>query len=211
MKIQYRMDILTKVPTCALVEDYQMLANAIHDEDWDAVRTVLECLAETIERHTQVPSDLDIKPSPSSLVAMGCTQGIIGDDDGRDFLCALNRPISEALNGGVVQCPDNCPHRETCAPGKGKPVLAAGQPANEEDLVALLESMPDSATSAEAKELAAYIRGRDENASKYSLNEVTVWACRYCRENGSTGTKLSDLFSGLDLKQAMRLLNEEAE
>lgn len=211
MKIQYRMDIVTQVPTCALVEDYQLLESAIQNQDWEAVRIVLECLAETIERHTRVPSDLNIHPSPSSLVAMGCTQGIIVDDEGRDFLCALNRPISKALSGGVMQCPDDCPHRATCEPGKGKPVLAAGQPVNEEDLVALLESMPDTTPSAEAKELVAYITSHEDLMCAYTMNEVVAWAGDYCKENCSTGTKASDIFSALDLTQALRLLNQEAE
>lgn len=211
MKILYCKDITTHVPTCALVEDYQMLAAAIREQDWDAVATVMDCLAEVIESHTEVPSHLDVNPSPSSLVAMGHIQGIIVDDSGHDIRCALDRPVSEAMQGGVGQCPDNCPHREACEPDKGRPVLMDGHPDNEEELVTLLESRPDSEFSAEAKELVAYISSHEYRFVKYTMNEVIDWAKDYCKENCSSGTKVSDIFSNIDITQAVCLLNVEVE
>ena len=42
MKYQFRTDIETKVPTCALIENYQDLSIAIQNGDWDLVEVVAE-------------------------------------------------------------------------------------------------------------------------------------------------------------------------
>ena len=45
MKYQFRTDIETKVPTCALIENYQDLSRAIKTRDWDLVQVAADCLA----------------------------------------------------------------------------------------------------------------------------------------------------------------------
>lgn len=40
MKYQFRTDIETKVPTCALIENYQDLSIAIRNGDWDLVEEI---------------------------------------------------------------------------------------------------------------------------------------------------------------------------
>ena len=42
MKYQFRTDIETKVPTCALIENYQDLSIAIRNGDWDLVEVVAD-------------------------------------------------------------------------------------------------------------------------------------------------------------------------
>lgn len=110
--------IITHVPTSCLVEDYQALCVAIHNQDWVEIETVKECLAECIERFTTVPDYCSIKPSGSSLIAMSCDNGILTDEKGYDLLCAGGKPVSHALSGGCDQCADSgCPWYGTdCVP-----------------------------------------------------------------------------------------------
>lgn len=114
MKIQFRADIVTHVPTCCLIEHYQILSEAISTGDWDSVATVMDCIAENIDRHTEVPADLTIRPSGSSLIAMGHQAGIILDSEGMDIKCAAGIPVSQALLGGTEQCREDCPHQGSC-------------------------------------------------------------------------------------------------
>lgn len=115
MGIQFRNDIITHVPTECLIEDYQTLVQAVQEENWDLVRCVKECIASVIDSYTMVPDGLDIKPSPSSVIAPGCRDGIMVSDNA-DILCAAGKPISFALSGGVCQCSDKCMATHDCAP-----------------------------------------------------------------------------------------------
>lgn len=115
MGVQFRDDIVSHVPTACLVEDYQALVQAVNEHDWDMVETVAQCIAEVIDRHTIVPEGLDIKPSPSSLVALACENGIIMSDYA-DIRCAAGKPVSFALSGGVCQCSEECMAAHACNP-----------------------------------------------------------------------------------------------
>lgn len=109
-------NIITHVPTACLIEDYQTLQlalNAIdicpHDTQ-EHIRCVMECLASVIDSCTEVPAGLDIKPSPSSLIAMSCKEGVLTDENGKDFRCIGGKPVSSALSGGCCQCDKSCPY-----------------------------------------------------------------------------------------------------
>lgn len=117
MSIQFRDDIVSHVPTACLVEDYQSLVRAVNEHDWDMVETVAQCIAEVIDRYTTVPEGLEIKPSPSSLVALACENGIITSDNA-DIRCAAGKPVSFALSGGVCQCSEECMAAHDCDPEK---------------------------------------------------------------------------------------------
>lgn len=108
MSYQFNDNIVTHVPTCCLVEDYQTLVAAVRTMDWEAVQTVIDCLGDVIDQFTEVPEGLKIKPSGSSAIAMSIENGILHDGNGEDLLCAAGRPVSFAMAGGVCQCPDNC-------------------------------------------------------------------------------------------------------
>lgn len=123
MKIEFRNDVITHVPTCCLIEDVQKLRLAVNSGDWDAVETTIECLAESIDRFTEVPDGLDLKPSVSSLVAMGCESGII-TSGGKDIDCAGGWPVSSAMEGGVCQCDEKCAYYgRKCHPEYGDILL----------------------------------------------------------------------------------------
>lgn len=126
MKYQINDSIVTHVPASCLVEDYQSLLRACQNEDWDAVCTVMECLAEVIDRYTEVPEALRIVPSPSSAIAMSCKSGIILGADGADLRCAAGKPVSKALLGGVCQCTGHCMDAHGCTPENGRIKLACG-------------------------------------------------------------------------------------
>ena len=115
MKYQFANNIITNVPTCCLVEDYQMLQKAINHKDWEWVECVRDCLEDSIDRYTTVPQNLHITPSSRSLIAMSCHSGIITDEFGNDILCAAERPVSEGCD------PENCVHcqQHKCDPEKG--------------------------------------------------------------------------------------------
>lgn len=109
-------NIITHVPTACLIEDYQTLQKALdaidicpHDTQ-ENIRCVMECLASVIDSCTEVPVGLDIKPSPSSLIAMSCKEGILTDEEGKDFSCIGGKPVSNALSGGCCQCDKSCPY-----------------------------------------------------------------------------------------------------
>lgn len=126
MTYEFRTDIITHVPTCCLVEDIQKLQDALNRGDLEDIGVVLECLAEVVDRYTEVPAGLDIKPSASSVVAMGCKPGIIVEH-GKDLKCADGKPISLAMGGGCCQCDESCPHyQEDCSPEDGMVILNGG-------------------------------------------------------------------------------------
>lgn len=110
VNIEFRDDIITHLPTACLVEDYQQLIRAIQYGDWDNVQVVADCIAEVIEQFTIVPQDLEVHPSGSSIIAMGCDSGIITAGH-KDLRCAAGRPASEALFAGCNQCPNDCRYR----------------------------------------------------------------------------------------------------
>lgn len=126
MKYQFRTDIETKVPTCALIENYQDLSRAIKDNDWDLVQVVADCLADTINDYTTVPEGLDIKPSGSSLILMSEESGIIVDEDGEDIRCSNGVPVSDALSNDCSQCAC-CPEEVRCRPEIGRVRLREGE------------------------------------------------------------------------------------
>ena len=74
MKYQFRTDIETKVPTCALIENYQDLSIAIQNGDWDLVEVVADCLADTINDYTIVPEGLtaSTKSPAAARKSVGC-------------------------------------------------------------------------------------------------------------------------------------------
>lgn len=147
MSYQFNDNIITHVPTCCLVEDYQGLAAAVHNMDWEAVQTVIDCLGETIDRFTEVPVGLNIKPSGSSAVAMDIENGIILDGYGKDLLCAAGKPVSFAMAGGVCQCPDDCGVRIDfgCDPEGCRVCLACGARTDDgEGMIQALETSEDS-------------------------------------------------------------------
>ena len=123
---KFTTEIITHVPTCALIEDYQALQKAVNTCDWDEVKTVMECLAASIGRYTDVPKCFQISPSPSSLVAMSCESGILVTEDEKDFSCAAGLPVSRALSGGACQCDASCMTEHGCCPEEGKMLLQCG-------------------------------------------------------------------------------------
>lgn len=128
MKYQFRTDIETKVPTCALIENYQDLSRAIKTRDWDLVQVAADCLADTIQDYTTVPEGLNIRPSGSSLVLMSEESGIIVGEDGEDIRCIAGAPVSDALCGDCSQCGENCFYKEaSCCPEIGRVRLREGE------------------------------------------------------------------------------------
>ena len=120
--IKFNNEFISKVPTCCLVEDYQTLVRAmssltVHDlqEARENIQTVMDCLAEVIDRYTAVPNGM-FMPSGSSAIAMGCESGIITVDGKRDLMCLNGIGLSKILEGGCRQCPETCPHYSVCAP-----------------------------------------------------------------------------------------------
>lgn len=126
MKLNFRKDIVTSIPTSYLIEDFNGLRNAIKNEDWQLVDTVADCLASIIDSCTYVPADLQIKPSVSSLIDPDNQNGILLEGK-KDVLCENGKPISMALDGGIFQCDEECPYFKTgeCDP-EGSQVLLKG-------------------------------------------------------------------------------------
>lgn len=114
--LNFRKDIKTTVSTSCLIEDYQALRKAIMNQDWEEVEVVCDCLASVIESFTEVPADLSIKPSPSSIIAPSCKQGILLNGT-EDVNCVGGQSISLALSGGVCQCSESCQYyMKSCFP-----------------------------------------------------------------------------------------------
>ena len=136
-------NIITHVPTACLIEDYQTLQKALdaidicpHDTQ-EYVRCVMDCLASVIDSCTEVPAGLDIKPSPSSLIAMSCKEGVLTDENGKDFPCIGGKPVSNVLSGGCCQCDKSCPYFNAgCDPEMCRIQLPSGfcyEPGSRED------------------------------------------------------------------------------
>ena len=126
--MEYRFDceIVSHIPTCALIEDYQALMKAKLAGDWEEVDTVMECIANYIDHLTTVPAESHIRPSPSSIIAMSCKSGIILSKEEDDLMCAAGEPVSKALLGGVCQCDSTCMKRHGCDPESGVIQLVCG-------------------------------------------------------------------------------------
>lgn len=144
--MKFVQNCITHVPVECLIEDYQALALAMAQEDWDQVGTVMECLAEAIDRYTDSSESMGFKPSVSTLIAPGVSSGILTHDGCTDILCANGNGISDAMLGGVLQshC-DTCSRRKSgeCSPEDGRLLLHNGflydgSSRNAEDLVAAL-------------------------------------------------------------------------
>lgn len=134
MKVNYkfRNDVFAKVPVECLIEEVQILRASLEsylhsgktEQDVtnliEDVHTVIDCLEEDIDRYTEVPNDLKVVPSGSTLIAMGIKSGIIVQEDGSDILCAAGKPISETMSGGCCQC-GSCEHYSKCFADYGLP------------------------------------------------------------------------------------------
>lgn len=128
MKTQSRQDIITTVPTYALIENYQELMRAIRDREWSLVEAVADSLADTITDHTKVPESLEIRPSGSTMIDTSCKMGIILDAEGRDMKCVAGMAVSEAIcGGGVCECNIDCQSMNGCSPECGRIRLGTGE------------------------------------------------------------------------------------
>lgn len=126
--MKFAENIITHVPVECLIEDYQSLMQAIRENNWELVQLTMDCLAESIDRYTETDDTIGFKPSVSTLVATGASNGIVTCNGFNDILCAGKTGVSEAMAGGVLQehC-DNCPHHDTdCFPEKGLILLHNG-------------------------------------------------------------------------------------
>ena len=119
-------DIVTNVPTCCLIEDYWMLHTAFEAingcdlaQAKELIDVVMQCLQESIERHTTVDKTLKIKPSVSSAIATGIRDGIILNGN-EDLKCRAGHPLSEA--DSCCKWGD-CPYRDKCDPNNGSYLL----------------------------------------------------------------------------------------
>ncbi len=154
-------DIVTHVPACCLVEDYQNLCRAMAENDWDLVQVTAECIAEAIDRYTAVADKWDklkIKPSGSSIINMSFESGILTQPDGSDLLCANGKPVSAAMSEGCCQCDNlNCEFFRLgkCDPEAATLLLAGGFKYHgadsyySEELDEYLQNVPTSVTSQE--------------------------------------------------------------
>lgn len=109
-----------------LVEDWQMLVNAIAANDWDAVRVTADCIAELIQNARHDNPDLKFQPSASSMVAQGVRAGILAKPDGTDFECAAGLPMHEVIISETPQCPDGCAEKHGCVPKYCRIKMACG-------------------------------------------------------------------------------------
>lgn len=109
-----------------LVEDWQMLVNAIAANDWDSVRVTADCIAELIQSSRHDNPDLKFQPSASSMVAQGIRAGILAKPDGTDFECAAGLPMHEVIISETPQCPDGCAEKHGCAPEYCRIKMACG-------------------------------------------------------------------------------------
>lgn len=126
MQYEFRNDIITHVPTACLIEDIQKLNAALNRGDIEDAMVTIDCLAEAIDKYTEVPDGLEIKPSSTSIIAMGCQPGIIVSN-GKDLKCAYGHPVSSVMAGGCCQCDENCPHfNAECYPEYGVTMLEGG-------------------------------------------------------------------------------------
>ena len=220
MKIEFRNDIITHVPTAMLIEDIQVLIQALRAEDLEAAWSVVECLNEAIDTYTEVPKDLHIKPSATSVLAGWAQKGIIVSE-GMDLKCAMGLPVSHAMEGGCGQCADDCPCMK-----QGKCSLASGQVMlhggfvydgtfiNSEGVVAFLENCPENNScifcgcewfSANQAVVAKMVCDESGQIHGYSTEPVQVldkpcgpYTCEVCsaRYSSLTGDMEQNLIAG---------------
>lgn len=131
-----------------LVEDWQMLVNAIAANDWDSVRVTADCIAELIQSSRHDNPDLKFQPSASSTVAQGVRAGILARPDGTDFECAAGLPMHGVIVAETPQCPDGCAEKHGCAPEYCRIKMACGHLYNgksmsADELLAALEKSKD--------------------------------------------------------------------
>ena len=96
-------------PAACLIEDYQVLQRVLRNLDAgnladarEDISSVMECIAEVIEKYQSVPENVSVKLSPSTVIAPSCFNGIlVHDEDKSDIKCAAGKPVSNALLGGV--------------------------------------------------------------------------------------------------------------
>lgn len=130
---KFRNDIITHAPTSCLIEDYQTLQQALDalengrlEDAKELVTCAMECLASVIDKKTEVPGDVLVCPSASSLIAMSCQEGILTDETGNDFRCADGRPVSMAMSGCCQCSAACCKYHNGCEPEEGKILLEGG-------------------------------------------------------------------------------------
>ena len=134
--IKFFEGFVSKVPAECLVEDYQTLQRVLNrlscsscktdpviEDCMEDINTVMECIAEAMDRYTEAPecSEAKFMPSPSSIVALGYKNGVVGYSDGTDIHCMGREPVSKVMSNGVVQC-KSCEHMRMgkCCPEKGR-------------------------------------------------------------------------------------------
>ena len=152
MKYKFFQGGITEVPVECLIEDYQNLAQVkanlsrciqayakklpeslVYDERAkdslkalqeanETVSTVMDCLADSIDRYTSAPEGLKFVPSATSMIAMGCSNGIIAREDGNDIRCAGGIGVSEVYE----KCTRRCPYKSKCELDLGHIQLETG-------------------------------------------------------------------------------------
>ena len=110
MNVKFHDDIATHAPTCCLIEDYWMLqktlnylANGDILEAKEEISCVMECIAETIDRHTKMPAGLGMEPSVFLPIAMCIDNGII-TNDGTPLRCKAGECLSNIGGSTCVAC-----------------------------------------------------------------------------------------------------------
>lgn len=152
MKYRFFQGGVTEAPVECLIEDYQNLAQAnvnlnqciqayarklpetlVYDERAkdslealrearETVSTVMDCLEHIIDCHTSAPEGLKFKPSVTSVIAMGCSNGILAREDGSDIRCAGGMDVSTVY----PECTKPCPYKNKCEPEFGRIQLETG-------------------------------------------------------------------------------------
>jgi hypothetical protein len=150
---KFRNDIITHAPTSCLIEDYQTLQKALDALECgclvdakELLACTMECLASVIDKDTEVPDDVLVCPSASSLIAMSCQEGILTNEAGGDFRCADGRPVSMAMSGCCQCSAACCKYHNGCEPEEGKILLEGGflcepGPSQDEELLKHLASL----------------------------------------------------------------------
>ena len=126
MEYTFTKGIITRVPTECLIEDYQGMLKAVRglrdgtmpvEDVIEEIGCVMDCLADSIDKFT--PKTDKISPSVSTAISMDIEAGLITQPDGKDLLCAADKPVSQAMASGVCQCSEECQRTFGCCPEDG--------------------------------------------------------------------------------------------
>ena len=104
--------ITTQFPTWALIDDIQALRRGLAEDDWSFISSTIECMEDTLEKHTFQPAENSLELSGSSVVLGGVKPGIVHLADGQDLPCKAGQPVGSILSGGCRQC--DCPRYDEC-------------------------------------------------------------------------------------------------